>query len=412
MSAKPLSGIRVLDFTHVWAGPLCTRVLGDLGADVVKVEAPLGRGGRGPLPKGVGIFVDGEQGDEAWNRQAIFNKLNRSKRGVCLDVKDPQAKQALLGLISSADVVIENFSAFAMQRMGLGFDVMQSVNDRLLYVAMPGFGSTGPYASLTAFGPSVEPMTGLGALLGYGPDEPRNTAMALPDAIAGITAAGAVVAGLRKVRQTGRGLHTEVTLMEAGINLWGDFLVDHQLGRTHRPMANRHPFYAPHGVYPASGEDQWIAIACPTDAAFAALQQHFGWPDDPRFTDGDSRCRHEHALNAVIAAATIRCEKQALAEALQSIGVIAGPVNATPDLLDDPHLNSSGYWADLALDRQTALRYPGLAMRFNDTAPVYKRPAPRLGEHNAEVLSEWLGMSDADIADVLGGAAFATEPPA
>lgn len=412
MSAKPLSGVRIVDFTHVWAGPLCTRLLGDLGADVVKVEAPLGRGGRGPMPKGVGIFMEGDPGDEPWNRQAIFNKLNRSKRGVCLDVKEADGHKTLLALISKADVVIENFSAFAMQRMGLGFDVMQRVNEKLLYVAMPGFGSTGPYASFAAFGPSVEPMTGLGVLLGYGPDEPRNTAMALPDAIAGITAAGAVVSGLRTVRETGRGLHTEVTLIESAINFWGDFIADHQLGRTHRPMANRHPFFSPHGVYPTAGEDQWIAIACPTDEAFESLRRFFDWPAEPRFVDNDSRRDHEDQLDTMIAVATIEHDKHALAERLQSVGVIAGAVNATPDVIDDAHLNASGYWADLGLDGQTALRYPGLAMRINDQAPVYERPAPRLGEHNAEVLGDWLGKTDAEIDRLLGSGAFATQPPA
>ena len=411
MSRRPLAGLRIVDLTHVWAGPLCTRILADLGADVVKVEAPLARGSAAPAPKGIGIYVGGDPGDEPWNRLALFTKLNRGKRSVCVDLKGRDGLDLVLDLVAHADVVIENLSADALRRLGLGFDVMCGVNPRLLYVAMPGFGSSGPYRSFPAFGPSVEPMTGLGALLGYGPDEPRNSAVAVPDAVAGVTAAAAIVDGVRQVRASGAARHVEVTLHEAAVNLWADFIVDHQMGRTHAPAGNAHPTCAPHGVYPAQGRDQWLAIACTTDEEFGALTGVFGWPDDERFGDALSRKRHEVELNGKIAARTVRCDKHALAAELQAAGVAAGPVNTAPDVLDDPHLAERGYWADLALAGQPSVRYPGIAIQINGQAPDYAGPAPRLGEHNADVLADWLGRTDADAERLTRRGTLVNRPP-
>ncbi|MFV2089796.1 MAG: CaiB/BaiF CoA transferase family protein, partial [Pseudomonadales bacterium] len=272
MSRQPLQGVRIVDLTHVWAGPLATRMLGDLGADIVKVEAPLARGSATVPAIGQGLWVGGEAGEDSWNRQSLFTKLNRSKRGVCVDLKVASGRETLLELIRVADVVIENFSANALERLGLGYETLSSINPDIIYVSMPGYGSSGPYSGLTAFGPSVEPMTGLGALMGYSKNEPRNTAMALVDAIGGVSGASAVVTALNHRKDTGRGGCIELSLHEAGVSFFGDFLVDHQLGAQCEPMGNAHPGYAPHGIYPSRGDDEWIAIACPSQETWRNLR--------------------------------------------------------------------------------------------------------------------------------------------
>ena len=364
MSARPLTGIRIVDLTHVWAGPLATRILGDLGADVVKIEAPLARGSAAAPPIGQGLWIGGEPADESWNRQTLFTKLNRSKRGLCLDLKTEGAAELLLALIAQADVVIENFSANAMQRLGLGYDKLSDVKPDIIYVSMPGFGSYGPYSALTAFGPSVEPMTGLGAIMGYSPSEPRNTAMALVDAIGGVSAASAVMSALSRRQETGDGAFVELSLHEAGVSFYGDFLVDHQLGHVHQPIGNAHPAYAPNGVYPVRGQDAWIAIACPTQETWRALAGEMGelTADLTAFDDPEQRLKHRERLDDIIGSWTCGFDRDELARKLQSAGVPAGAVNAAPDFMENQHLLERGYWVDLALEGQPAVRYPGRAV--------------------------------------------------
>ena len=204
MADGPLRGVRILDLTHVWAGPLGTRIVADLGATVVKVENPMGRGPRefrGGLP--IGGWLGGEPPKEPWNVNAVFVKLQRNKQSVAIDLKSEAGRDTFLDLVGAADVVMENFSARAMPSLGLGYEQLAAVNPRIIYLTMPGFGKTGPYRDRVAFGPSVEPMSGLTTVMGYGPDEPRNTAMALMDPITAVSATTAVVDALRR-RETHR----------------------------------------------------------------------------------------------------------------------------------------------------------------------------------------------------------------
>ena len=413
MSTQPLEGVRIVDLTHVWAGPLATRILGDLGADVIKVEAPLARGPAVNPPPGQGLWVGGEPGADPWNRQSLFTKLNRAKRGLCLDLKSAGATSLLLDLIRHADVVIENFSAAAMRRLGLDYEQQKAVNPDIIYISMPGFGTTGPYSKLTAFGPSVEPMIGLGALMGYSEEEPRNTAMALVDTIGGVSAAAAVMTALAHRQETGKGTFLELSLHEAGVSFFGDFLVDHQLGNHHGPIGNAHPRYAPHGIYPAAGEDEWLAIACPMQDAWLRLASLIPeLRDAPRWQQTESRLTHRSELDDIIAGWTVAYERHDLVSRLQAHGIAAGAVNAAPDFMDHPHLLERGYWVDLALQGQPRVRYPGLAIRINDQPPPHGRPAPKFGEHNRQVLREWLDRSESDIDDLLERGVLLDRPPA
>ncbi|MCZ6658314.1 MAG: CoA transferase, partial [Gammaproteobacteria bacterium] len=240
MADGPLAGVRILDLTHVWAGPLGTRILGDLGAEVVKIESPMGRGPGTKPPPGTGIYLGGDPGEDPWNRQGVFVKLNRNKKSVAIDLKAAAGRETFLELVGVADVVIENFSARAMQSLNLAYAVLREANDQIIYIAMPGYGTTGPYSQWVAYGPSVEPMTGLGAIMGYGPDEPRNSAIALPDAISGVSGAAAVVTALNRRRETGLGAFVELSLHEAGVSFHGDFLLEKQLGHDPKPIGNDH----------------------------------------------------------------------------------------------------------------------------------------------------------------------------
>jgi crotonobetainyl-CoA:carnitine CoA-transferase CaiB-like acyl-CoA transferase len=166
MASGPLSGIRIVDLTHVWAGPLSTRILADLGAEVLKIEPATARGPLQPLPGTRGMYPGNEPGQEHWNRQGIINKLNRNKKSLSINLKTDAGRQLFLDLVAQSDVVIENFSASTMQSLGLGYTILKNANPHIIYVTMPGYGACGPYRDFVAYGPSVEPMTGLTSLMG------------------------------------------------------------------------------------------------------------------------------------------------------------------------------------------------------------------------------------------------------
>ena len=382
----PLAGVRILDLTHVWAGPLGTRILGDLGADVVKIERPMGRGGVSGTP-GAGNYPGGEKGEDPWNRQATFLKLNRNKRSLAIDLKKPEGRRVFLDLVRVADVVIENFSARSMPALDLGYDVLREANERIIYVSMPGYGRTGPYSDRVAYGPSVEAMTGLNAVMGYSPEEPRNTAVALPDPIGGVTAAAAVVTALNRRESTGRGAFVERSMHESGVSLLGEFLVERQLGANPQPMGNAHPAHAYSDVLRTRGKDEWIAVTCKTEADRATLDE---------IINGDASDHDKHDLTA----------------RLQAAGSAAGPVTIAPDILADPQVSARRYFVRLEREDLPSMPMPGSPMVIDgDFERSYWYVAPRLGEHNRQVLEDWLGYELDETAHLERDGVLVDRPP-
>ncbi len=425
MADGPLRGVRVLDLTHVWAGPLATRVLADLGAEVVKIEAPMGRGPRryrGGLPIGgwLGAGVRGETGapEEPWNTNATFVKLQRNKRSVALDLKTDSGRDTFLELAEAADVLMENFSARAMPQLGLAYEDVAQANPRIIYVSMPGFGKSGPYLDRVAFGPTVEPMSGLTAVLGYGPDEPRNTAMALMDPITAVNAAAAVADALRRRERTGRGRHVEMSLHEGGVAFCGPWLVETQLGgrsgrRGARPdeqgvgrLGNRHPRLAPHGVYPCAGDDAWVAIACRDDEDWRGL---CGVVEglDPN-ADLAARQAGQDRINATLAGWTRERGKVEAARHLQAAGVAAGPVNTTPDMTADPQVRARGFFVPL---EPGPTPMPGNPIKMAGISTRDWTPCPRIGADNRAVLKEWLDYDDERVEVLEDAGVLVDKPP-
>jgi crotonobetainyl-CoA:carnitine CoA-transferase CaiB-like acyl-CoA transferase len=364
--AQPLAGIRVLDLTHAWAGPLGTRILGDLGAQVLKIERPRRRSSTTASP--MGGYIDGDPGDDPWNRGGVSLKLNRNKKSFAVDLKKPDGRDAFLDLVRVSDVVIENFSVRTMPALGLDYDVLREANNKIIYVAMPGYGTAGPYSELPAYGPSIEPMSGLGAVMGYSATEPRNSATALPDAVGGVTAAAAVVTALNRRAETGIGALVEVSLHEASVSFNGDFLVEKQLGGDPKPIGNGHPAHSYSDLLRTQGDDEWIAISCRTDAEQETLQEIVLGRDSSGF------------------------DKHDLAAQLQAAGIAAGPVNITPDFLDDPQVLARRFFVQLERSDLAPTPFPGSPMVINgDIDHTEWHAAPRLGEHNREVLEDWLG---------------------
>ena len=405
MADGPLSGVRILDLTHVWAGPLSTRTLSDLGAQVVKVERPHGRGPREAAAAPIGGWIGGEPGPEPWNASAIFVKLHRNSRSVAVDLKDPRGKALLLDLVGVVDVIIENFSARAMPSLGLTPDVLRAANPRAIYVTMPGFGASGPYSSWVAFGPSVEPMSGITNVMGYSAAEPRNTAMALMDPTSGMSATTAVMTALRQREQTGTGSVVELSLHESGVSFSGPWLIAHQLGEHIEPVGNRHPQMAPHGVFRCQGEDNWGAVACRDDAEWRALAAVIPTLDGSLDLAGRRACEAE--TEAAIAAWTAVLTKGEAASRLQSAGVSAGPVYTTPDMLADEQVQARGFFVPL----EPATPVPGNPIKMQGISADDWTPCERLGAGNAVVLKDWLSWSDEQIEAMRNDGVLADKPP-
>lgn len=390
--ARPLAGVRILDLTRIWSGPLASRILGDLGAEVIKIEAHDGRGGNIRRP-------DGARVENHWNRQPLFNKLSRNKKSVAIDLKASEGRDIFLRLVEKSDVVMENFSARAMPALGLSYDAMKAANPSIIYVPMPAFGLSGPYRDYIGLGPSIEPVTGMTALLGYSDDEPRVTSKAITDAIAGSTTAAAVLMALVRRSETGLGCHIDLSQHETGVAFFGEQFIASQLsGKEPTRLGNAHADFAPWGVYRCLGDDDWIAIAVRTDDQWNALASVLGLEDNARFATLASRLALRQELDVAIEAKTGAWRKRDLEAALQAKGVTAGSVLTPPEWLADPHLEARAFFATLEHREAGATRWDGIGVKFQGASRHDGWvAAPCLGEHNRTVLSELLGLTDEEL---------------
>jgi crotonobetainyl-CoA:carnitine CoA-transferase CaiB-like acyl-CoA transferase len=419
----PLTGVRVLDFTRVWAGPLCTRILCDLGAEVIKVEAPLSAA----AAVGAGPNVTGSGAAPLPRAAGGFGKHNRNKLSVCIDLRTGAGRTLVRRLAATCDVLVENFSARVMPNFGLGYEALRAINPGLVMLAMSGFGAEGPYRDYAAYGPAIEHMTGLTSLLGYPGEGPLATAIAYPDAVAGVTGAAAVLVALAHRRRTGAGQLIDMSQVEATINLIGEYLVAHQEGGEIPLRAgNAHPTWAPHGAYRCRGNgdgaeataDAWVSIAVRSDEEWRRLCAVAGLDDlgrDPALATAAGRRAHRERIDAALAAWTATRDPFAVMATLQAVGVPAGAVTNARELLEEPQLNARGFYVDARRPDGTAQRMAGTPFVIDGRRRADWRAAPALGEHNRAVLRGLLGMSDDEIdaleaAGVLGGQPAAVPP--
>lgn len=420
----PLSGVRIIDLTIGWAGPVACRIMGDLGADVIWVEPPqprtLGmeataelarkaREGwrRGQLPSGPirpVLWPDLDPGERPGGRQVYRNMQNRSKRNITLDLKSQQGRELFLRLAAISDAVVENFSPGMMARLSLDYPDLKRVNPGISLISLPGFGKTGPYKDYVSWGTVLEAAVGLQSLNGYPNGGPMRCGWALPDANGAITGAMAALMALWHRRRTGEGQYVDLSQAEALLGTLGEAVVAYQLtGQLPPRRGNRDDAMAPHGAYPCQGEDSWIAIAVARDAEWEALRGVMGDPDwarDERFATQLGRWKHQDELDGCLAKWTRGFEHRELMQKLQAAGVPAGAVLNTGELLDDPHLRERQFYFQIV---QPAVGYPqpnpGLPVKFSECSPD-PHPTPMTGEHNTEVLQGLLGLSDSEVREL------------
>ncbi len=409
-----LRDIRIVDLTMGWAGPLATRQLADMGAEVIKVEScqyfDWWRGWES-TPESIA--------QKLYEQSTAFNTTGRNKFGITLDLTSRRGKDLLLELVAKSDAVIENYTASVLPKLGLAYDRLREVNPELVMVSMPPFGASGDWMDHRAYGSTVEQASGLPHINGRAGDPPTMQHVALGDPIAGINAAAALLTALRHLRRTGKGQYVDLSHVESMFPLAAHGLVEQAIrGAPPERRGGRHPLRAPWGAYPCIGAEPWIVITVETEEQWRRLSEVLGIDGAaPRFAAAPDRKKHEDALDEAIASRTGLHDGLALERRLAAAGVPAAVARNTMDVLYDPHLDARGYWqwrerAFVGNQPNPSAPYRPLGEGHDSRPYAVEWPAPTLGQHNREVLSRLLALTDAELDALEADDIIGAEPVA
>ena len=429
----PLEGVRVLELSIAWAGPLAGRFLADLGADVIRVEQRLARGvGRAPdgrAPDGEaegwrwgdlpppdfrsGVYPVADPGERPWNRQGTFNKMHRNKRSLCVDLKTEAGREAFGRLVAESDVVLDNWRPRALDRLGFDYASLCAINPRIIRASMSGYGATGPYRDRASFGPILEAHSGFADATGYVDGGPMKLGAAFPDGIGGLTGAFAILDALSERQRTGRGAFIDLSQLEAYLAIGGELLLAASAsGEAPVRRGNRSPIDAPQGVYPCVGEDEWVALTVRTDADWDRLIALVGADlRDPSLGSLAGREAAHDRIDAAITAWTRTRAKHEAAMELQAAGIAASAVLTNLDLVVDPQLRSRGFFVTIDQEDVGVREFPGFPIHFSGRPVTEFRSAPSLGRDNRAVLVDLLGYSDAECDALAAEGVIADRPP-
>lgn len=378
----PLAGLRVLDLTHMLAGPYCTWVLGALGAEVNKVEMP----GHGDFTRGLAPFAGGES--------IYFMSVNRNKRSVTLNLKRPAGRAALLRLAQRADVLVENHRPGAMTRLGIDYEAVAAINPGIVYASISGFGQTGPYRERPAFDAVVQAMSGMMSITGEEDGPPARVGASIGDIGASLFGTVGILAALAERAVTGRGAHVDIAMFDAQIAVLENALARY-LNANERPrrLGSRHPLIAPFQAFPT--KDEPIVICVDTEAQWQRLCQALGRPDlidNPLFADGNARARHHAELEPALSNVLSTRPRAEWLSALQAAEVPAGPLNDIAAAAEDPQVAARGM-----IRRIGERAFVSQPIRFSSHVRLPERASPQLGADTEAVLAEY-GYSQEEIA--------------
>ncbi len=414
---QPLRNYRVLDLSRIWAGPYCTKLMADLGAEVIKMESlSVYDSHRGPVnpARGIASYPDSEPGEEPWNRNGWFNCLHMSKYGITLELTGDEGRRAFERMVSISDVLIENFRQGSLERLGYDYEALRKHRPDLIYVSMPAFGNTGPWKGYLGYGIGQEQLSGMAHLTGYPGDGPMKSGINHGDPITGSHAAGVLLAALRRRRRTGKGMYIDVSQQESAVAFMGPELLAYQMtGEEPERIGNRSRWYAPCNTYPCASEDRWITIAATNDDEWQRLVSAMDaapLADDVRFATPEARMAHQDELDAIIAGWTGDQDAFALAERLQAAGVPAGQVLRGPDLLEDKHYAERGTFVNVDHPQVGPKQYPGIPWKMSRTPGEVRWPSPTLGQHNREIFGGLLGLTGEEIDTLESDGVIGTKP--
>ena len=393
---QPLEGIRVLDLTRALAGPYCTMMLGDLGADVIKVERP----GRGDDSRGWGPPFVGQPYGPYPGESAYFIAANRNKRSITVNLKSAEGQEIVRRLASASDVLVENFRTGVLEKMGLGYDDLRALNPRLVYCSISGYGRSGPYADRPGYDFIIQAEGGLMGIIGPEDGQPYRVGVPIVDITSGMFAATAILAALRARDQTGEGQLVDISLLDTVVALLTNVASNYLIGGMEpRRLGNAHPNITPYEAFRA--RDRWFALAAANERQWATLCDAIGRPElkeDPRFATNVERVANRPALlEALNEAFAARDADEWLAE-LREAGLPCGPINTIPDVFEHPQAEARGLALETEHPSAGPVRVTGFPYKLSQTPAEMRQPPPLLGQHTGEVLTELLNYSAEEVA--------------
>ena len=413
MNRGPLDGYQGIVLTQAWAGTYCTELLAFMGADMVQIEVrkrPDSWRGTydAPMPK---RFEDVPTAENPWNCNFLYNSVNLNKRCLTLDLQDPRGLEAFKRLLPFADFVAENFSPRVLANLGIGYEEMRAIKPDVILCSLSAYGHDGPWANVPGIGGTIEPTSGMSALLGYPGGPPINSGQMYPDAVAGMNAFAAVMAALRHRDRTGEGQYIDLSMQEANLAFVGDAALEYlRTGRQRERMGNRHPAFAPHGIFPCAGAETWVAIACEDDAQWPGLAEVLRL-DISGLETNEARKAREDELEQVIGARTVAFERDELVAALRSKGVVAAPVLNGLEVAADAGLRERGVVRDVAHAEVGVFPQATIPWRYSRNGQPPVTAAPVLGGDSFEVLSQFLGMDRDEYEELVAAGVTGEGPP-
>lgn len=388
---KPLEGVKVLDLTRVLAGPYCTMMLADMGADVVKVERP----GAGDDTRAFGPpFVNGES--------AYFMSINRNKRSVTLNLKHDKALSILRQMLETADVVVENFRPGTMESFGFGYEAVHAFNPRLVFCSISGYGHSGPDAKLPGYDLIIQGEGGVASLTGTPDGPPFKVGSSQADIVAGMMGFQGILLALMARHQTGRGQKIDIGMLDCQIALLtyqaGIYFAT---GESPGRMGNQHPTITPYETYRC--KDGYINVACGNDnmwRKFCGVLGQQGWPEDARFQTNADRVQHRRQLGALIEPVMLEKTQQEWIDALRGAGLPCGPIRTVGQACDDPQVLARDMVVGLEHPKAGPIRVTGLPLKLSETPGEIHSPPPLLGQHTEAVLADWLKIGASEVEEL------------
>lgn len=397
-----LTGVRVLDLSRVLAGPWCSQVLADLGADVVKVE----RVGRGDDTRAWGPpYMKDTQGNET-QEASYYQSSNRNKRSVAVDIATEKGQEIVRALAAESDVLIENFKAGSLKKYGLDYESLSSLNPRLVYCSITGFGQTGPRAQEPGYDFIIQGMGGLMSITGERDGVqgggPQKVGVAVTDVMTGLYSVIAIQAALLTREKTGRGQHCDMALLDVQVAALGNQSQNYlSTGTSPGRYGNAHANIVPYNSFRASDKD--FIIACGNDSQFAALSSAIGLPElsaDPRFSKNESRVRNRDAITQILSEHFKRDTAEAWVKRISNVRVPVGLINDIADALAEPQVDARGMLVNIPHSLNPDFKMVGSPIHLSDTPVEYRRPAPLLGQDTNDVLTEYLDLSQEQLSQL------------
>lgn len=393
---RPLEGIRVIDASHVFAIPYAAGLLSDFGAEVIKIHHPT----RIDVMAAQGPFPENQPNPRAWDRAGSLNTVNRGKTSLALDLTKPDGVAIFKDLAAKSDIVTESYTPRVMKGFGLDYPSLAAIKPDIIVLSNTGYGHTGPWRAYGSVATSLEGTSGMCWLSGYPGGAPSKVAQSYTDFLACWNALYAILAALYRRRRTGRGQWIDLSMYQAGASTIGPAIMDYMAnGRIGTRQGNRHPFRAPQGVFPAKGDDRWIAIAIESDSAWGKLRTEMGdpaWARDRRFDTTGGRLAAQDEIEPALAHWTATQDGPALVERLQAQGIPAAMVADARDLMTDSRLRQRKFFEKVRHSDTSGMgerRYIGRPWKMSAADLAIRGPAPALGEHNRQILTDVLGYA-------------------